>query len=40
MEAVLSDLRYAARGLFRNPGVTSIAIVAMALGIGLTTVMF
>ncbi len=37
---VLTDLKYAGRGLLRSPGVTVIAIVALALGIGLTTVMF
>ncbi len=37
---LLSDLKYAGRGLLRSPGVTAIAIVALALGIGLTTVMF
>ncbi|MBT8336190.1 MAG: ABC transporter permease, partial [Gemmatimonadetes bacterium] len=40
MDGFLKDLRYAGRGLFRTPGVTVIAVVALALGIGLTTVMF
>jgi predicted permease len=35
-----TDLKYAGRGLSRSPGVTAIAITALALGIGLTTVMF
>lgn len=37
---MLNELRLAARGLFRNPGVSIIAVVALSLGIGLTTVMF
>jgi putative ABC transport system permease protein len=40
MDNFLSDLRYATRGLIRAPGVALIAVVALALGIGLTTVMF
>lgn len=40
MEGWLKDLRYAWRGLFRTPGVSLIAVVALALGIGLTTIMF
>lgn len=37
---LLSDLKYAGRGLSRSPGVSAIAVIALALGIGLTTVMF
>lgn len=40
MDAWWTDLRYAGRGLLRNPGVTVIAVAALALGIGLTTMMF
>jgi len=40
MDSMLSDLRYAVRGLFKNPSVSVIAVVALALGIGFTTVMF
>lgn len=40
MEGLLKDLRYAGRGLFRTPGVSVIAVVALALGVGLTAVMF
>jgi putative ABC transport system permease protein len=34
------DLRYGVRMLARRPGASTIAVVALALGIGLTTVMF
>ena len=34
------DLRYAARMIRRNPGASALAVVALALGIGLTTTMF
>ena len=37
---LFTDLKYAGRGLSRSPGVTAIAVIALALGIGLTTVMF
>lgn len=40
MEGLLKDFRYAGRGLLRSPGVSAIAVVALALGVGLTTVMF
>jgi predicted permease len=39
-EAVWRDLRHGWRSLRRTPGTTTMAIVALALGIGLTTVMF
>lgn len=35
-----SDLRYAIRMIRRQPGTSAMAVVALALGIGLTTVMF
>jgi predicted permease len=34
------DLRYALRGLLRNPSFSAIAIVSLAIGIGATTAMF
>ena len=40
MDTILSGFRYAVRGLFKNPSVSIIAVVALALGIGFTTVMF
>jgi predicted permease len=40
LDTLLKDIRYAARGLARTPGVSAIAVVALALGVGLTTVMF
>lgn len=40
MGELLSDFRYALRMLVKRPGTSLIAIVAFALGIGLTTTMF
>ncbi len=37
---LLRDLRFGWRALWRNPGSTAMAVIALALGIGLTTVMF
>lgn len=37
---MISDLRLAFRMLVKNPGLTGIAVLALALGIGLTTIMF
>lgn len=34
------DVRYGSRALWRSPGTTVMAVIALALGIGLTTVMF
>jgi putative ABC transport system permease protein len=36
----MTDLRLAARMIVRQPGMTMLAVVALALGIGLTTTMF
>ena len=40
LESVLQDLRYALRGLCRNPVFAATAILTLALGIGATTAVF
>jgi predicted permease len=40
MQEWLQDLRYGVRMVVKRPGTSAIAIVALALGIGLTTTMF
>lgn len=40
MTGLWKEFRYAARGLVREPGTAFLAVLALGLGIGLTTVMF
>ena len=40
LETLAKDLRYAVRGLRKNPGFTAAAVITLAVGIGATTTVF
>ena len=40
MESVLQDLKFGLRSLLKAPGLTAIAIITLALGIGANTAIF
>ena len=40
VETLLKDVRYALRGLARSPGFFAVAILSLALGVGVNTAMF
>jgi len=40
LESLLRDLRYSGRSLWKNPGITGIAILSIALGIGANATIF
>ena len=39
-KALAKDIRYAWRGLARNPGFAAVAVLSIGLGVGVNTAMF
>src|SRR5688500_10331154 len=40
MNSILQDIRYGIRSLLKRPGLTAVALITLALGIGVNTAIF